>query len=119
MNAIVSFRLCKLTDQELIERIDQQTDDMFRSQKLPARHIPARPDQDYDLLIGELLLRFGESLKQSTKPKYKYSLFHTHNGTSGVLKSSNDKKDFEGFSYPKCGTTLIRNNETGETEPFL
>lgn len=58
MNAITSFRLCTLSDQELLQKIDELTDAMFLTQKVPSRHIPARPDQDYDLLIGELLLRF-------------------------------------------------------------
>jgi len=63
MNGIVSFRLCTLTDEQLIEKIDEVTDNMFREQKVPARHIPARPNEDYDLLIGELILRFGELKK--------------------------------------------------------
>jgi hypothetical protein len=60
MNAITSFRLCKLSSHELIQKIDEQTDNIFKNQQLPTRHIPARPDADYDLLIGELVLRFGE-----------------------------------------------------------
>lgn len=62
MNAIVSFRLCKLSDEELINKIDLETDQMYKDGKVPSRHIPARPDDDYDLLIGELLLRFKEKL---------------------------------------------------------
>lgn len=62
MNALVSFRLCKLTDDQLINRIDQLTDDLYINNKVPARNIPARPDDDYDLLIGELLLRFKEKI---------------------------------------------------------
>ena len=60
MNGLVSFRLCTLTDEELIKKIDQQTDDMFRSQKVPSRNIPARPNEDYDLLVGELIMRFNK-----------------------------------------------------------
>jgi hypothetical protein len=60
MNAITSFRLCKLSSHELIEKLDKQTDEMFQTQQVPTRHIPARPDADYDLLVGELILRFGE-----------------------------------------------------------
>lgn len=60
MNKIVSFRLCKLTDRELIERVDVATDNMFKTGIFPPRNIPARPDADYDLLVGELLLRFKE-----------------------------------------------------------
>ncbi len=60
MNAIAGFRLCKLSDIQLIERVNDLTDKMFQDQQLPTRHIPARPDADYDLLVGELLLRFME-----------------------------------------------------------
>lgn len=27
---------------------------------IPPRHIPARPDEDFDLLVGELVVRFLE-----------------------------------------------------------
>jgi len=66
MNAIVSFRLCTLSDEELIKEVDRQTDAMYnrnnltRNDGVPMRHIPARPDEDYDLLVGELLVRFNE-----------------------------------------------------------
>ena len=60
MNAITSFRLCKLSTHDLVAKIDKQTDNIFKNQEIPTRHIPARPDADYDLLIGELILRFGE-----------------------------------------------------------
>jgi len=66
MNAIVNFRLCTLTDKELIEKVDKLTDSMYnrdnltRNDGVPMRHIPARPDEDYDLLVGELLVRFNQ-----------------------------------------------------------
>lgn len=62
MNAIVNFRLCKLSDKELIEKVNKLTDEMYENQKVPTRHIPARPDADYDLLIGELLVRFWNKI---------------------------------------------------------
>jgi len=62
MNAIVSFRLCTLSDEELISKINSKTDQMYEGGKIPSRNIPARPDDDYDLLIGELLIRFKEKL---------------------------------------------------------
>jgi len=62
MNSIASFRLNTLTDEELLEKIDSLTDEMFQNQKVPLRHIPARPNEDYDLLIGELLIRFKEKI---------------------------------------------------------
>lgn len=58
MNAIVSFRLCTLTDDELLRKLDEATDRMFEEQKVPLRHIPAQPNNDYDLLVGELIKRF-------------------------------------------------------------
>ncbi len=61
MNTIASFRHCNLSDEELLNKIDQMTDEMFKSQKVPSRNIPAKPDSDYDLLIGELILRYAES----------------------------------------------------------
>lgn len=63
MNALVSFRLCKLSDKELIEKVDKLTDEMYQTGELPTRHIPARPDSDYDLLVGELITRFNSLIK--------------------------------------------------------
>lgn len=63
MNAMASFRLCKLTDDELLEKIDQKTDNIFKTEKVPPRNVPARPDDDYDLLIGELLCRYRDKIK--------------------------------------------------------
>ena len=58
MNGLVSFGLCTLTDEELIEKVDSLTDEMYKTGQLHSRHIPARPNADYDLLVGELLMRF-------------------------------------------------------------
>ena len=63
MNQIANFRWCKLTDEELIKRVDKGCDDMYKTGKIPDRHIPARPDKDFDLLLGELLWRFQEMNK--------------------------------------------------------
>lgn len=60
MNAIVSFRLCKLSHEELLKKVDAMTDEMYKNGKIPAAHIPARPDEDYDLLVGEMIKRFQE-----------------------------------------------------------
>lgn len=65
MNKIASFRLCKLSDEELLKKVDEGTDNIFKTGIIPSCHIPARPDSDYDLLIGELLLRFKERLHPS------------------------------------------------------
>ena len=58
MNTIASFRLCKLSDEELVKRVDKACDKMYQTGKIPDRHIPARPDDDFDLLLGELIQRF-------------------------------------------------------------
>ena len=63
MNAITSFRLCTLSDKDLLNKVDKLTDKIFTEQKIPSRHVPARPNEDYDLLVGELILRFNQLLK--------------------------------------------------------
>ena len=60
MNTISSFRLCTLSNEDLIKKVDSITDNMYKTQKVPNMHIPAMPDDDYDLLVGELLQRFSE-----------------------------------------------------------
>lgn len=67
MNAITSFRMCTLSNEELLKKVDEMTDKMFETQEMPTRHIPARPNYDYDLLIGEILLRFKDMV-QTTEP---------------------------------------------------
>ncbi len=63
MNGLVSFRLCKLSTPDLLENVDKLTDEMYQKGELPTRHIPARPNSDYDLLIGELIQRMMEHEK--------------------------------------------------------
>lgn len=60
MNAITKFRLCTLTDDELLAAVDAATDRMYQTGKIPDRHIPAQPDADFDLIVGELICRFIE-----------------------------------------------------------
>jgi len=64
MNSLINYRYCTLSDEELLKRVDEQTDNMFRTQKVPTRNIPARFDEDYDLLIGELIMRFNELIEK-------------------------------------------------------
>lgn len=63
MNAIAGFRQCTLSDKELIALVDKKTDEIFVKQEVPTRNIPAKPDEDYDLLVGELILRFRDKIK--------------------------------------------------------
>ena len=65
MNQIVSFRLCTLTDDELIEAVDKATDKMFTDGKVPSLAVPAKPNEHYDLLVGELMVRFKERLESA------------------------------------------------------
>jgi hypothetical protein len=63
MNSIVNFRLCTLSDEELLEKVDELTDEMYNKGIIHPRHIPARPNEDYDLLVGELVKRFYDKIK--------------------------------------------------------
>lgn len=63
MNAISGFRLYNLSNKDLISKVNHLTDEMYKSGRIPDRQIPARPNDDYDLLIGELLLRFSGDWK--------------------------------------------------------
>lgn len=60
MNALVTFRLCKLSDEDLLKKVNEGIDNLYIEGKIPPRNIPARPDSDFDLLVGELIMRFKE-----------------------------------------------------------
>lgn len=70
MNAIARFRKCTLTDEELLEKVDKMVDSLYKETKnrnyhitnVLSRHIPARPNDDFDLLIGELIIRYHEKI---------------------------------------------------------
>lgn len=68
MNQLVSFRLCTLSNDELMRKVDEMTDAMFQTQRVPDRHIPARPNGDYDLLVGELIKRLQLTLQAIPAP---------------------------------------------------
>ena len=66
MNALSGFRLCALSDEALAKKVEDITDRIYLSgyageKVLPPTSIPAKPDEDYDLLIAELIIRFRES----------------------------------------------------------
>ena len=67
MNYIVNFNLCTLSDEDLSNKVDALTDEMFESGKIPDRQVPARPDHDYDLLVGELVKRFRKQVENDQK----------------------------------------------------
>lgn len=54
-------RKCTLDDATLIETIDKIVDTMYTDGKIPTRSIPARPNEDFDFLISELILRYMET----------------------------------------------------------
>ena len=71
MNTIATFRLCTLTDGELVSKVDELVDKMYTNNKVPTINIPARPDSDFDLLVGELMLRFMELSEERRKSENK------------------------------------------------
>lgn len=59
---LIQFRHCKLEDKELAERVAKHLEQMYKPPvSIPPRNIPARPDEDFDLLLAELIVRFCES----------------------------------------------------------
>ena len=105
MNAITSFRLCKLSSHELVKKIDEQTDNIFKNQELPTRHIPARPDADYDLLVGELILRFGEI--EAFINSVDTDLSNMMNADGIGVKSVNLRRKVSMFLAAEYGNTVV------------
>jgi len=68
MNALVYFGLCTLSDKELITKVDKMTDGLFEGNRgFLTRNVPARPNEDYDLLVGELIKRFSKRIEEGQK----------------------------------------------------
>ena len=79
MNAIVSFRKCTLSNGELLKEVDSQTDKMYSEYgRIPDRQIPARPNKDYDMVVGELIMRFVELEKLQNECKCEEVLLVRH-----------------------------------------
>lgn len=64
---IALFRNTTLQDQELIKKIMEGLLEMYDTGEVPARHIPARPDEDFDILVSELVLRYAEKLNKKNR----------------------------------------------------
>ena len=47
MNGIVQFKLCRLSDKELAEKVDRAVDTIYQTGEIPSRNIPARSDEDF------------------------------------------------------------------------
>ena len=59
---IVQFRKCTLSDKELAEKVAEGLNKMYTEPvSVPPRHIPAQPDNDFDLIVAELIVRFLEA----------------------------------------------------------
>lgn len=58
---LIQFRKCTLTDALLAEAVAAALNKMYSDPvAVPTRSIPARPDEDFDLLVGEMTVRFIE-----------------------------------------------------------
>lgn len=58
---LVQFRKCTLSDKELAKAVADGLNKMYQNGQIPSRCIPARPDEDFDLLVAELVIRFIEA----------------------------------------------------------
>lgn len=58
---MVQFRKCTLTDKELAVLVAEGLNKMYDTGKIPSFQIPARPNEDFGLLVGELVVRFIEA----------------------------------------------------------
>lgn len=118
MNSLCAFRLCDLSDTDLIKAVDKATDNMHQTGKIPNRFVPARPNEDYDLLIGELLLRFDSLLKLKNSVDESCTYNNGKNPCPGCSNNDDTKHKYscvcchgEGIvTCGKCGGTGIKNN---------
>ena len=99
MNAIASFRKCTLSNSELLERVDKLTDKIFKKQEVPTRHIPARPNDDFDLLVGELILRFDEKTQWIDANKETPELIKDEDYSENVLAVCNGQLSVMCYCY--------------------
>ena len=77
---LVQFRKCTLTDRGLAEAVAKGMNEMYTDPvSVPARQIPARPDEDFDLITGELIVRYLEKtelLKQVRSLDIQHKIEH-------------------------------------------
>lgn len=92
MNSIANFRKCTLSNKELLERVDIHTDNIYQLVEIPPRHIPALPDRDFDLLVGELMLRFKEMEEVNEKVTKKLDI--AMNAFEKILDTDMQPYDF-------------------------
>ena len=92
---LVNFRLCKLSDLELSKAVADGLNEMYSTGKLPERHIPAQPDNDFDLLVGELLVRFRELTNKEPEQEKPFPIFwYESNAAFGLCDSIESLRSF-------------------------
>ena len=65
---LIQFRKCTLTDKQLAEAAAAWLERIYTPPiQVPVRNVPARPDEDFDLVIGELIYRFSQLIEQQKK----------------------------------------------------
>lgn len=116
MNSIAAFRNCTLSNIELLAKVDVFTDEMFKKQEVPTRHIPARPNDDYDLLIGELIQRFQEKnfwidAKKETpqlleNENYSPNVYAVCNGELAIMCYCYIPGEDGGFAWANCNAKI-------------
>lgn len=127
MNSIVSFRKCTLTNDQLLEKVDQMTDGLFdvkhksERERILTRHIPAQPNSDYDLLIGELLVRFKElsdSLDTAITGLEWWNSEHPEDSKECDLSNIEKwKKQIESFCSGSCGSNYCDEHGCVDRKP--
>jgi len=77
---LVQFRKCTLTDRDLAEAVAKGMNEMYTDPiSVPTRQIPARPNEDFDLITGELIVRYLEKtelLKQIRSLDIQHKIEH-------------------------------------------
>lgn len=54
---------CTLNDEDLVNKLDEKVDELCRTGgKSFVMHVPARPNEDLDLLISTLIYRFKKTI---------------------------------------------------------
>ena len=77
---LVQFRKCTIADRDLAEAVVKGMNEMYTDPvSVPTRQIPARPNEDFDLITGELIVRYLEKtelLKQIRSLDIQHKIEH-------------------------------------------
>jgi hypothetical protein len=122
MNQIAEFRKCTLPNDELLKRVDKAFDSIYRTGQIPSRHIPARPDEDLDLLVGELILRFMDMEKAALEVIYQFYSPDRPEGTAAFDYMGEQMGDLASFVEKKtcytCGRIIKKSWWANLTKDF-